>query len=132
MILTPTYHVFDLYKGHQGSRLLKSKFEGIRRIGTEQFSVPELIESASVNSHGKITITVCHPELKEDKEVEIVFAKKCPASVQMTLLSGNMQDYNSFEEPERVRTKKSNEWKIKENRIKVKIPPCCVAMIEVE
>lgn len=132
MILTPTYHVFDMYQGHQGARLLKSRIEGIGKVGTERFSVPEFIESASVNSQGKILITVCHPELKEEKEIEIVFVEKIPSNVQTTLLCGHMQDHNSFEEPERVKTKKSTQWRVEKNRIKVKIPPCCVAMIEVE
>lgn len=132
MILTPTYHVFDMYQGHQGARLLKSRIEGIGKVGTERFSVPEFIESASVNSQGKILITVCHPELKEEKEIEIVFVEKIPSNVQTTLLCGHMQDHNSFEEPERVKMKKSTRWRVEKNRIKVKIPPCCVAMIEVE
>lgn len=41
MILTPTYHVFDLFKGHKNSTLIESYVQQ-DLTGTEEASVPSL------------------------------------------------------------------------------------------
>ena len=62
MLLTPTYHVFDLYKDHQDANLLESYTE-TREVGDEESRVPNLHESASVDSEGRIHITVANTSL---------------------------------------------------------------------
>ena len=56
MLLTPTYHVFDLYKEHQGATLLESSLE-TETIGGEN-PVPNLTQSVSVSESGALHITI--------------------------------------------------------------------------
>jgi alpha-N-arabinofuranosidase len=59
MIVTPTYHVFDMYKVHQGATLLRSEL-ACRDYRFEQDKVSALSVSASRDVSGKIHITLCN------------------------------------------------------------------------
>ena len=54
MILTPTYHVFNMYKNHQEATLVESYIE-TKMIGIdEENQVPNLHESVSVDEKGEL------------------------------------------------------------------------------
>ena len=55
MILTPTYHVFDLYKNHQNAELCYSSIEDEKQEG---YNLPIISQSVSVNSDNEMTLTV--------------------------------------------------------------------------
>ena len=55
MVLTPTYHVFDLYKCHQDARLLGS-FAETEDVG----GVADLSISASMDSEGTVHVTAAN------------------------------------------------------------------------
>ena len=57
MILTPTYHIFHMYKYHQDAELLRSDLTGVDTIQNGEFSIPALQESVSVQKDGTITVT---------------------------------------------------------------------------
>src|SRR5699024_3568603 len=58
MVLTPTYHVFDLYKVHQGATLLHSSVS----CGCDEASgLPLVQESASRAADGSLSTTLCNP-----------------------------------------------------------------------
>ncbi|MBQ7863641.1 MAG: alpha-N-arabinofuranosidase, partial [Lachnospiraceae bacterium] len=73
MILTPTYHVFKMYNCHQGAELLDSYVETVK-IGTEKDQVPNLTESVSLGTDGKIHITMTNLSVNEDYEIEGLLA----------------------------------------------------------
>ena len=53
-----------MYKEHQDAQLLDSYIE-TQMIGTGKNSVPNLHESVSINSEGKIHITLCNLSINE-------------------------------------------------------------------
>lgn len=56
MLLTPTYHVFKMYRCHQDAELLHSSLE-TELIGAEEENrVPNLNESVSLGTDGKFTL----------------------------------------------------------------------------
>ena len=59
MLLTPTYHVFAMYKPHQDARQLESYIE-TKTLEQEELAVPNLHVSASRQADGKILITVAN------------------------------------------------------------------------
>lgn len=132
MALTPTYHVFHMYRGHQSGELLESRMEGCGYIGTEEFQIPELQESVSVNAKGIVTVTLNHMDLEGEKEIEIKFKEKQPKNVRMRVLHGKMQDFNSFDNPDRIRPQESRKWEIGKACVKIQVPPRSVTLIEVE
>ena len=70
MIKTPTYHVFNMYSAHQDATLVDSYIE-TEKIGLEEeYMVPNLSESASVDADGKLQITIVNLSATESYPVE--------------------------------------------------------------
>ena len=58
MVLTPTYHVFKMYKDHQQNTLIGSYLTNSNTVECEERSAPQMIVSASVDENGTIYATV--------------------------------------------------------------------------
>ncbi len=132
MVKTPTWHVFHMYRYHQGGELLDSSLE-TGETGLEDCRIPELTESVSRDSEGKIHITLTNASLSENISVEAVLADTQIAAVRGTVLTGEMQAHNSFEEPERVKEADfpAVEVRGEEGRLSFVIPACSVVHLEV-
>lgn len=59
MVLTPTYHVFEMYKGHQGAKQLESYAE-TTLLNHDDQAVPDLHVSASQQADGSILVTAAN------------------------------------------------------------------------
>lgn len=129
MLLTPTYHVFNLYKHHQEGELLDSYVE-TEEIGTED-KVPNLQESVSMDQDGRIHITINNLSVSEAYEVEPVLAQASVKEVKGTILTGGMRDYNTFEEPERVQPKEFTDYSLQDGRLTFQLPACSVLHLEI-
>lgn len=129
MLLTPTYHVFNLYKHHQEGELLDSYVE-TEEIGTED-KVPNLQESVSMDQDGRIHITINNLSVSEAYEVEPVLAQASVKEVKGTILTGGMRDYNTFEEPERVQPKEFTDYSLQDGRLTFRLPACSVLHLEI-
>ncbi len=76
MVKTPTYHVFDLYQVHQENDLLASSLE-TEQVGLEdEYMVPNLTESVSVDANGVLHITMTNVDLEKAYLVEAVLLGK--------------------------------------------------------
>jgi alpha-N-arabinofuranosidase len=103
MLLTPTYHVFDMYKAHQGAQSVRVTFEASDvsyARGSQRSHLPGLIGSASTKA-GVLTLSVVnlHATLPADALVEIHGFEPKFASVT-TLTHEELTAHNTFEEPE--------------------------------
>jgi alpha-N-arabinofuranosidase len=130
MIKTPTYHVFDLYSRHMGSRLLDSYCEN-KKLKSED-TVYAISHSASVNEDGLINVTLSNTSLDEDFEIDMVLFGKLIMKVDVDILhSKSHLSHNTFDNPENVRINKYDEYRIEKNGLKIKIPPCSVVAITI-
>ncbi len=57
MVKTPTYHVFHMYKYHQGAQLLDSFLDENGEAGDGEYRVPALQESVSVSEDGTVNVS---------------------------------------------------------------------------
>ncbi len=134
MIKTPTYHVFHMYRHHQGADLLESSLTGASEIGmdVEYGKVPDLTESVS-EKDGFITITLNNLSVSEAKELDVVFAeKKDIRVVEANIVSGSdIHDHNTFEAPETVAEKEFKGYTVN-GGLKVTIPAASVVEIRVK
>ena len=102
MVKTPTYHVFDLYQVHQENDLLASSLE-TEQVGLEdEYMVPNLTESVSVDANGVLHITMTNVDLEKAYLVEAVLLGKEVGEIKAEIVTGHMQDKNTFEAPETV------------------------------
>ncbi len=131
MLLTPTYHVFKLYRGHQGARELETYAE-TKLVSCGDWAVPNIHVSASENADGKVLLTVVNLSDAESAPVEVlsdVIGAK--SAVTGTLLTGQSGAYNTFDEPETVKPAAMSGIQSEKGRFTAVLPPCSVAAFEI-
>ncbi len=96
LILTPTYHIFDMYKEHQGGRAMRAFVDGDE-------SPDRKISVSASEKDGFMTVTVANPIL-EDVEIKLdLLGANLPESAKATLLCAErIRDINTFDEPSKV------------------------------
>ena len=130
MLLTPTYHVFKMFRGHQDATLLESSL-ATEEIGTEKDKIPNLTESVSRAEDGTLTLTLANLSLDTAYPIETVFAEGTPECVSGTILTGAMNAHNTFDAPETVRTADFTEAVLDNGAIRFTIPACSVVSLHI-
>lgn len=126
MLLTPTYHVFEMYSGHQGAELLESSIEQIQ-TGFDDCKIPAVSHSASVNSDGDILITLANCSLDEDYSISVEGTTSVNASAK--ILSSEIHAHNSFDCPQNVAIKDYDGYVVENGRLTVTLP--CHSVVSV-
>jgi len=122
MIKTPTYHVFDLFKTHQNNEAVYCYTQNENM--SEGQNAPMISVSASVNEKS-MTVTATNCSLTEEAAVECsIFGFKA-SSVSCRILTNEAHSYNDFDCPDRVSISEHTAV-IKDNVLKLNIPPCAV------
>jgi len=122
MIKTPTYHVFDLFKTHQNNEAVYCYTQNENM--SEGKNAPMISVSASVNEKS-MTVTATNCSLTEEAAVECsIFGFKA-SSVSCRILTNEAHSYNDFDCPDRVSITEHTAV-IKDNVLKLNIPPCAV------
>ena len=126
MIKTPTYHVFNMYKYHQDAMLVDSHID-TETIGLEEeYQVPNLTESVSIDENGVLHITVTNLSLTENYEIDTTILDKKIQEVKGEIVAEEMHAMNTFDDPERVNVKDFNDVKITDKGLSFTIPACSV------
>lgn len=128
MVLTPTYHVFDMYKGHQDSELLSSELANAD-TGCEDISVPALSKSVSADKDGNILITMSNCSLEESFKVTVNLGGFVPAGCAAEILTAEARAYNDFDNSENVVPAKFNDVDLDGSTVEFEMPPCSVISI---
>ena len=131
MILTPTYHVFDMYKSHQDAMLVDSSLE-TEQIGLEdEWQVPNLTESVSEDAEGRLHITVTNLSASQSYPIDAVLVDFAAGEVQGEIVSGEMHEKNTFEAPDCVQVRSFDQVTVTEQGLSFTIPPCAVVHLTV-
>lgn len=126
MLLTPTYHVFEMYKGHQGAKQLESYIE-TSMVGEADYQVPNLHISASQQDDGTVLVTVANLSDTDAAELDCALTGIGRLSeVSGRVLTGATGDYNDFDNGDKVRPASLNAELTGEG-FKATLPACSVA-----
>ena len=128
LLLTPTYHVFDLYKRHQDAELAESRLS-TEEAGEGENRIPALSESASVGKDGSLTVTVANVSAREDRQLDCTLLDVRPKTVKARILTGKPADKNDFGRPDAVRPKPFREISIAPEGFRLTMPACSVLEI---
>ncbi|MBS1660654.1 MAG: alpha-N-arabinofuranosidase [Bacteroidetes bacterium] len=130
MLLTPTYHVFDLYKIHQDAHSLVIKLNSPDySFGTGK--IPAVNASASKDSSGAVHISLVNLDPNKKITVRTSLAGIKFQRVQgQVLTSAKFNDYNSFDQPDRVKPAVFNGAKKDGNDLVVEMPAMSVVVLE--
>ena len=132
MLLTPTYHIFHMYKYHQDAELVESFVEGNKIVGTEENQVPEISESVSVSADGTVNVTINNLSASAGVPVEMVLTEMEPSQIEAAILTGKMNAYNTFEEPETVKEEIFTDYKADGRKISFTMPACSVIAFRIK
>lgn len=129
MILTPTYHVFHMYRHHQGAQLLDSELAGTETAGAGESSVPALQESVSMQEDGTVIVTIANMSVEKSYPVDLIFMEKKPESAEARILTNEMHAKNTFEEPDVVKEEDFDGVMLTERGASFTIPTCSVVSL---
>ena len=131
MVKTPTYHVFHMYKYHQGAQLVDSYLDGNAEAGDGEYQVPALQESVSVSEDGTVNVTLANLSISDAQEVEVEFASLSPEKVSAAIVTQKMDAHNTFEEPEKVKEEVFDAYTVTEKGVKLTVPACSVVLLRI-
>ncbi len=132
MVKTPTWYIFHMFRDHQDSELVQSFIE-TKMIGEdEEYMVPNLTESASVDAEGRLQITIGNLSADESYPVETQIDGFEAKTVFAKILTGGMRDKNTFEEPDAVKEEVFEGASYQDGKLSFEIPACSVISFTLE
>ena len=132
ILLTPTYHVFDLYKVHQDALMLPVFVESDRYM-YQGDSLPALSVSASRDGAGRIHVTLCNLDPNADRTVPVeVRGARVKKVTGQVLTAAAMNAHNTFEHPDAVKPAPFNGARLTSEGLVVTLPSKSVVALELE
>ncbi|MBK9338186.1 MAG: alpha-N-arabinofuranosidase [Lewinellaceae bacterium] len=132
MLLTPTYHVMEMYNVHQDALLLPLDVHvGDYAFGDQK--LPAVSASASRDKAGRVHISLVNIDPSRTQEVTVSLRGVSAKGVSGRILtSGKVQDYNSFDEPNKIKPAEYKGAVLKNDELKVTLPPVSVVVLELK
>ena len=132
MLLTPTYHVFDLFMGHMDARLIPMSFTTPDYTSGNE-KIPAVNASASLDSNGKMHITLVNIDAGKDITLNISLKGKSYKKVSGRILtSKSFTDINTFDNKNKVIPAAFSGATIGKGALNIKLPRLSVVSVELE
>jgi alpha-N-arabinofuranosidase len=132
MILTPTYHVMEMYNVHQGATLIPITITSNDYVFQDQ-KLKAVSASASKDKSGAIHISLVNIDSKNAQDVVIDLGAITAKTASGRILgAARLQDYNSFEKPDVIKPVAFTGAVIKAGKMNVKLPPFSVVVLELK
>jgi alpha-N-arabinofuranosidase len=129
MLLTPTYHVFDLFKVHQDAKLLPVKFSSPELVNGKN-KIPALNVSASKDSNQVVHMTLVNLDPKNVMHINTALNEVDWTKVEgMVLTSTKLTDVNTFNQPNSVKPVVFNGAKKVGNELVVDLPAQSIVLL---
>jgi alpha-N-arabinofuranosidase len=132
LLLTPTWHVFEMYTVHHDAKLLPTDLQ-TADCPSSSDKLPQVNVSASQDKAGKIHVTLCNldPSAPAKVACQLEGAKASRLSGRV-LTASAMNAHNTFESPDLVQTADFNDFKMAGDGFTVTLPAKSVVLLEVE
>ncbi|MFC4386341.1 alpha-N-arabinofuranosidase [Gracilibacillus marinus] len=132
MILTPTYHVFEMYKGHQDAERLDLNIESSTiKIGEKEIAA--ISGSASKAKDGSILITLCNLDKGEASDLMLDLRGQDLSNVTARIITADELDaHNTFDKPDNVKPEEYNQFQISGSELTLQLPAKSVVSISVK
>lgn len=132
MVLTPTYHVFEMYKVHQGATLLPTTPPPDDYAVGER-KVPSVYASASRDKAGRIHVSLVNARPDAVATVTVTVAGARPGAVAGRVITAEKLDaHNTFADPDAVRPAALEGAKLQGDKLVVTLPAKSVAVVELK
>jgi alpha-N-arabinofuranosidase len=132
MILTPTYHVFHMYREFQDAVSLPIDIE----TGTYEYakwSVPQVSASAARAKDGSIVIGLANLDPHKTADVSAVIAGAQVGQVKGEVLTADAMDaHNTFENPDAIQPVAFDGAKLAGNKLSLTLPAKSVVVLRLQ
>ena len=131
MVLTPTYHVFEMYNVHQDAEYLASDIITPKTKCDRAIDVP-VVDITASKKDGELHLSLVNTDLKNSKKVLVTFDD--PKSVSKilsarVLSSKDVRDYNDFGSADKVAPKAFSDYKLTKQGLELVLPPVSVVAV---
>ncbi|UFT99765.1 alpha-N-arabinofuranosidase [Radiobacillus kanasensis] len=131
MLLTPTYHVFDMYKVHQDAERVALDLH-VDTIQENGFTYPQVSASASKAQDGTLHISLCNLDKSNSVSLDIDLLGINYSQATGSILTGSeMNTKNTFDNPDQVKPQVFTGLKIQGNSLKVDLPSKSIVVIAI-
>ena len=130
MVVTPTYHVFEMFKPHQGATTLNVELKSPDyKFGEE--TIPAVSASASRDADNKVHVSFANCDPKQDIVVDCKLAGLQAKAVSGRVLTAAALDaHNTFAQPDAVKPSAFNGAQLSGESLKVTLPAKSVVILE--
>ena len=130
IILTPTYHVMEMYNVHQNAELIPITLMNNVNYVLGNESLPAISASASKDSAGNVHVSLVNIDPDKTNTITVKFDGAAYKKVSGRILySPKVQDHNSFDDPDKIKPAAFNGAGLKGNELQVKLPPASVVVL---
>ncbi len=132
MVLTPTYHVFEMYKVHQGATLLPTDINCAPYEHGDE-SIPAISASASRDDEGTVHLSLCNLNPGGEMSISCELRGMKPTSVTGRVLTAEaINTHNTFEHPESVMPVTFDGATLTRNVVQLVLPAKSIVVLEIQ
>ena len=130
MVLTPTYHVFEMFKVHQGATSLRVELTSPNyTVGTEQ--IPAVSASASRDASGKVHLSLVNTDPHQALTIACAINGYTAQAVSGRILTAPaINSHNTFQAPNVVTPQPFDGAKLDGGKLTVMLPAKSVVVLE--
>lgn len=130
IVLTPTYHIFEMYKVHQDATLLPLDLR-CDDYSYGEHIMPGISSSASRDKAGRVHLSLCNVNPNAATEVSCDLRGMSLSTISGRVLTAeHMQDHNTFDAPNTVKPVAFDGATAQGNRLRITLPPMSVVVLE--
>ncbi|MGD8174755.1 alpha-N-arabinofuranosidase [Marinimicrobium sp. ARAG 43.8] len=131
MLLTPTYHVFDMYKVHRDATALKFKLNR-GKYRYDGGTLPAISATASVDNNQRVHISLTNIDPNQARTVEISLKDLNVEGVRSgrILTANEMNARNTFDAPNQLHPTEFNGARVDNGKLIVEMPAKSLVTLE--
>jgi len=131
MLLTPTYHAFEMYKPFQDSTFVPNAFAGMPEYTLDGVSVPRVSATSARTRDGALVLGLVNLDPHESATLAVSIDGFAARSVAGRVLTANAIDaHNTFDAPETVKPA-ALEVELDDGRLLLELPSKSVTVVTV-
>jgi len=132
MVLTPTYHVFEMYKVHQGATLLPTDINCAPYDHGDE-SIPAISVSASRDDKGQVHLSLCNLDPGREMSISCELRGMKPTSATGRVLTAEaINTHNTFDHPESVKPVTFAGVTLAGNALLLNLPAKSIVVLEIQ
>ncbi len=132
MVLTPTYHVFEMYRDFQEAIHLPLDIQCDSLSTVEGKKVPSISASAARKDDGTMVLSLVNTNLAEKCDLNIQLNATAKEVSGRILTGDHITDFNDFSHTDVVKPQEFKDAKLKKDAMHLTLPPKSIVVLHVK